>query len=285
MRYRCENCGASHESNSPPCLECAGESLVPEDEYVDTGEETETATTAPRWRCEGCGKVHSRHNPPCSRCGTMQFTNDPNAEIDQGVPTGGGNGSKGALWYASRAAAVVAVVIVLLAGNAVVTGDPTGTQLFSGAPGPIEVAGADDSYEGANLTAIERGVAAGINDRRSGPALDWSPGLHEAAEYHNHRAVKNDYRGWARDDETVLNDVRSFGADCGTLDGTAREYGSIGDRAFVETGTESEVAATIVEELWGHDSARSGLERPLDRIGVDLFVTERGETLLVLYVC
>lgn len=285
MGYRCENCGAYHESDNSPCFECAGESLVPEEEYSEDAQDSENGTKAPKWRCEDCGKVHPRNSPPCSRCGSMQLTNDPDAEIDQGVPTNSSGESRGGLWYASRAAAFVAVVLVLLAGMSVVSGDPVGTNLLNSKPEPIEVAGYDDTYEGVNLTAVEREIAAGINSRRSGATLAWSSSLHEAAEYHNHRAVKNNYRGWGRETSAVGEDIRSFGASCERFDGATNNYDTIGELAYVETGTEAEVADAIVGDLWQYEDTRSRLEKSYSRIGVDIFVTEEKETLLVVYVC
>lgn len=285
MAYRCESCGAYHETDSPPCLECAGESIVPEAEYTDAEDSDQAAQAAPKWRCEGCGKVYSHNSPPCSRCGSMQLTADPDAEIDQGDPTADVVERRGALWYASRAAAVVAVIVVLAAGMSVVSGDPVATQLFSSEPEPIDVAGADEQYQGSNLSAIERSVAEGINNRRSGDRLVWSAELHAAAEYHNHRAVRDNYRGWARDQDKILEDIRSFGASCQSFGGATNNYPAVGDQAYVETGTSSEVAAGIVTNLWQYEETRSRLVGGHSRIAVDLFVTEDQETLLVVYVC
>jgi len=285
MTWICADCGAEHESNQPPCLQCAGETFVRKEEYVESGGPEAGDNAGPRWRCEGCGKVYSSRSPPCSRCGSMQLTNDPDAEIDQGDPTAERVRSRGGLWYASRAVAVVAVVLLLLAGMSVVSGDPVGGQLFNSQPEPIEVAGYDDSYDGVNLTAIEREVAVEINTRRSGGSLEWSSDLHAAAEYHNHRAVENNYRGWARDRDTLEQDVQSFGVDCQAFDGATNQYQPVGGQAYVETGAASEVATAIAENLWQYEETRSGLEGPHSHIAIDLFVTDEKETLLVVYVC
>lgn len=72
MTWICANCGAEHDSNSPPCTECAHEQFAKLEDSATAPEEIDR-TNAVNFECAECGRLHQRNNPPCTDCGSMQL--------------------------------------------------------------------------------------------------------------------------------------------------------------------------------------------------------------------
>lgn len=283
MTWICANCGAEHEKNDPPCRKCAHEQFARLDRSGSTGRVE--VTRHPRWVCDGCGEVHDRNNPPCHKCGAMQFSFAPDAEIDTGDPNADHTESRGAWSYASRAAFAV-VVILALGSTMVLYGFADAPQVFSNEPEGFDVEGYDQQYGEMDLRAIEKGVAAEINDRRDGKELDWRDGLADAGEYHNHRAVAKGYRGWARDYEQVSEDVEAFEPFCNGFTASVNNFDPVrGESRLKIYDSEAEAASWFASNFWESDSTRENLQGDYEQIGVDVFVTEDREVLLAVYLC
>lgn len=79
----CTNCTARHDSNNPPCKNCACETFA----KVDKKDEYEIEETINlEWECTQCGERHIKNNPPCNHCGGLiyeaVYLNSENEEGD-----------------------------------------------------------------------------------------------------------------------------------------------------------------------------------------------------------
>lgn len=215
----------------------------------------------------------------------MQLEFDPDADVDDGDPTADHSESRGLWWYASRGAFALAVLLILSSGIGILEGgSPFGP--FSSEPQSFDVEGHDEEYGEMDLSVIEQQLVADIDDRRNGADLERLDGLHDAAKYHNHRAVAKHYRGWGRESEQISSDVEAFAPSCNGFGGVVNNFDPMGSVSWMEHyDSERELASMLAENFWGHESTRERLNADWESIGADVFVTVEGEVLVAVYLC
>jgi len=81
----CANCGARHDSNDPPCRECASEQFA---KLEPSETERLDSTNRVTWICQDCGTSSPRNNSPCRECGGFDYV-----KIDTDSATAGYDGS------------------------------------------------------------------------------------------------------------------------------------------------------------------------------------------------
>ena len=94
MTWICASCGAEHETNDPPCRECAAEQFAKLDARQQSPDRVDSGADLV-WRCTTCGRDHRKNNPPCSKCGSMQLGTVPSegGGTPEALSTNGGSSS------------------------------------------------------------------------------------------------------------------------------------------------------------------------------------------------
>ncbi|WP_161973140.1 hypothetical protein [Halostella litorea] len=276
MEWRCEWCGKPHEENDPPCDECGHGSF---EEAVVQVPETDDPDSMLVWVCEECGRNHPKNSPPCSRCGHMQLRKEVQ-EFDESELEGGSYLDVGKE-YIAAGIALVAVVALVAAGVIPVPG--------LGGPDIDDVPGQAESADGFDLTAVESGIADGINERRAGADADelrTGGDLDAVAERYNKLRVGQRYGDYEA--ERLSESYGEVGYECARE--PAVESGVIpvrNDRRPLDTyGNESDLASAVVADFAMRSGEGSGLfDAEREAVGVDVHVAPDGAVYVTATAC
>ncbi|NHN49683.1 hypothetical protein G9464_19115 [Halostella sp. JP-L12] len=277
MEWRCEWCGKPHEENDPPCDNCGHGKF--EEAVVRQSTGTVDTGTTYVWDCEECGRSHPKNSPPCSRCGHMHLEKREQRFDETELETG----SYFDLGKEYIAASVALVTVVALVAAGVIPVPGLGGDDLGDVPGEAE------SADGRNLSAVERGIVEGVNERRADAGvadLRTDEELDAVAERYNQIRVKRQY-GEDAPDEDLRDSFESVGYSCSrTPAGAPYVVQTDGDERAIRTYDENELSAAVVRAYVGDPSFGSRLLSDGHReIGTDVHVAPDGDVFVMVTVC
>lgn len=174
MKWLCEDCGAIHGRNDPPCGECGGTSF---EKAVYRDESAGRELDAFEWQCDDCGRRQPGNRTPCTDCGSLSYEKVP-LRTDVGPEASDGSLSRRELFgYGGGLVAVLGL----------------GAYAYhrrSSPPSISNVPGEATSASGIEFADAESVVRDRLNDERDVP-LEFADSVEAAAEYAVQYLVKN----------------------------------------------------------------------------------------------
>ncbi|WP_049925009.1 hypothetical protein [Halopiger goleimassiliensis] len=283
MAWRCENCGAEHERDDPPCRSCGHDSFVP-----TNGDGKVASPESLVWACPDCGREHVKNNPPCSRCGNARLEQrEPSFEdVDELTPS------------ASYLTAIKPYVPIILLFVVVIGLTATGIVSTSmipglGPPSPPDAPGEGDtvtelhldptadveSATEVDLDAVGREVHERLEaerERRGDPSKRYDSELESLATFLN----RDDVRAASGRDPVGEPDPGEYDLPCSR---SVRAYstGVVNPRGIAAYQNGSDAAEMIASALEFDPSGERAVYSAHDYEAIDVHVYEN--ELFVLY--
>lgn len=259
MKWLCEDCGAIHGRNDPPCVECGGTSF---EKAVYRDESGGQQLDAFEWQCDECGRRQPGNRTPCTDCGSLSYEKVP-LRTDLGPDASDGSLSRRELFgYGGGLAAVLGL----------------GAYAYlrrSSRPSISNVPGEATSANGIRFADAEAVVRERLNEERDAP-LAFDDTVEDAAEYYTRYAVKNGVRLGPSSSR-----IERFGLSDWYGDLVGFSYDS---RPAIEGFESAADLGRSVAEYWLGSNHGRLLASEFTRTGIDVHVDEDGTVYVGIIV-